>query len=246
MTETATRPPVPETPGKGFVYADLRDPEWRVAEEGARCRRRATPDDHACGEPAAAEKSHPNDPIWPWWAYCGEHALTYGRRVEDGHWVEDGKVLHWVLCGADGTILTQEEAARALRNWRGPADECKKHQCPPHMCPPESGHMFSFRIRADLREAAKRAAGAQKADVSEWARQAMEVLAGDNLRCPRCRDTDPPVPLEFGDLAGKPLGEWVADAAGKVKRQHPRHEPVRVGAAHECDADHQKLAAVTR
>ena len=241
MTKTVTRPPVPETPGSGLEYRALPAQGWRPAREGARCRHHApTAGVKGCGGPAIAEWSRPNDAIHPWGAYCDAHARVHGV------WAEGGAVMKWVLCRTDGTVLTQEETARALRNWRPPADECKKHQCPPHMCPPESGHMFSFRIRADLREAAKRAAGAQKADVSEWARQAMEVLAGDSLRCPRCRDTDPPVPLEFGDLAGKTLGEWVADAAAQVKRQHPRHEPVRVGADHGCDADHQKLATVTR
>jgi hypothetical protein len=222
-TITGIRPPQPGSPGKGLEYAAVPDPEWRVAVEGARCRHRGAPESLACGEPAVAEKHHPNDPIRPWWAYCARHVSVYGR------WVEDGRVLHYALRKPDGTMLTQHEAARALRNWRGPAGECKKHQCPPYMCPPESVHLISLRVRADLRDDAGDAAAAGGDDVSTWIREAMQARL-NYLRCGKCRETAPPVPLEFGDLTGKPLDEWLAETVERVRRQHPRHEPLTVGA----------------
>jgi hypothetical protein len=221
--DTATRPPQPAAPGRGLEYAAMPDPEWQVAEEGATCRV-ARPGTLACGEPAVAGKSRPADPISQWSAYCAGCAWEYRE-----HWVEDGKVLHWVLRRPDGTVLTRPEAARALRNWRGPAGWCKKHQCPPYMCPPESGHLISLRVRADLRDDAGDAAAAGGDDASTWIREAMQARL-NYLRCGKCRDTAPPVPLEFGDLTGKPLDEWIAETVERVRRQHPRHEPVTVGA----------------
>ena len=216
---TVTRPPKPAAPGQGLEYAAVPDPEWRVTEEGARCRHRGAPESLACGEPAVAEKEHPNDPISPWWAYCAQHAAVYGRRVEDGHWVEDGRVLHWALRKPDGSVPTRGEAARALRNWRATAER-------PWRGPAESTPL-SMRVRRDLADDAREAAAGT--DVSTWIRQAMQARLG-YLRCDRCRETDPPVRLEFGDLSGRPMDEWIADAAAEVKRQHPRHEPVTVGA----------------
>jgi hypothetical protein len=221
--DTATRPPQPAPPGKGLEYAAVPDPEWRVAAEGATCRH-ASPGTPACGEPAVAAKSHLNDPISKRWAYCARHALEFHK-----HWAEDGRVLHWVLRRPDGTVLTQHEAARALRNWRGPAGWCKKHECPPCICPPESGHLISLRARADLRDDAGDAAAADGIDASTWIREAMQARL-NYLRCGKCRETDPPVPLEFGDLTGRPMDEWIAEAVERVRRQHPRHEPVTVGA----------------
>jgi hypothetical protein len=88
-----------------------------------------------------------------------------------------------------------------------------------------------MRLRRDLREAIGDAADACGKDTSDWARLAMQVMLDPpELRCPRCRDDAPPVPLEFGDLTGMTLAEAVAGAAEQVRRQHPRHEPVIVGA----------------
>jgi hypothetical protein len=218
------RPPQPAAPGKGLVYAAVPDPEWRVAEEGARCRHRGAPESLACGEPPVAEKHHPNDPISQWWAYCARHALDYGpsdrRRVEDGHWVEDGRVLHYALRKPDGSALTRGEAARALRNWRAGQAAERPWRGPAETVP------LSMRVRRDLRDDA---AGAARTDVSTWIRQAMQARLG-YLRCDTCREDAPPVPLEFGDLTGKPMDEWIREAVAKVKRQHPRHEPLTVGA----------------
>ena len=46
-------------------------------------------------------------------------------------------------------------------------------------------------------------------------------------RCYRCSE---PVPVGFGDLTGKPLAEWVAEAGKTVTRQHKTgHHPIVVG-----------------
>lgn len=46
-------------------------------------------------------------------------------------------------------------------------------------------------------------------------------------RCYRCFE---PVPVEFGDLTGKPLAEWVAEAGKAVTAQHrDGHHPVTIG-----------------
>jgi hypothetical protein len=74
---------------------------------------------------------------------------------------------------------------------------------------------------------------AEEADLSHTALIAhgMEVMQGF-LRCDRgnCYTSGPPVPVTFGDLAGKTPGEWIAEAAKQVRRQHPRHHPVTIGA----------------
>lgn len=49
------------------------------------------------------------------------------------------------------------------------------------------------------------------------------------VRCYRCFKL---VPVEFGDLTGKPFAEWVAEAQKTVTRQHrDGHHPVTVGRA---------------
>jgi hypothetical protein len=46
-------------------------------------------------------------------------------------------------------------------------------------------------------------------------------------RCYRCFE---PVPVEFGDLTGKPLAAWVAEAGKTVTAQHRAgHHPVTIG-----------------
>jgi hypothetical protein len=55
-----------------------------------------------------------------------------------------------------------------------------------------------------------------------------DLLAG-YFRCPRCHGT--PVPVTFGDLSGRPLREWAAEAEKAVRYQKCRaHEPVMIGA----------------
>ena len=47
------------------------------------------------------------------------------------------------------------------------------------------------------------------------------------IRCWTCFE---PVPVEFGDLTGKPLAEWIAETGKAVKAQHRAgHHPVIIG-----------------
>lgn len=49
------------------------------------------------------------------------------------------------------------------------------------------------------------------------------------IRCWTCFE---PVPVEFGDLTGKPLAEWVAETGKAIKAQHRTgHHPVTIGNA---------------
>ena len=208
-----------------MMYQAVTDPDWRVAEGSYGCLTHGPATDGLmCGKPAAAEKHRPNDRIRPWGAYCAEHAQRQGA------WVEDGEVLKWELLHTDGTPLTEGEAARVralLSRARG--DECKKHRCPQDECPPESSHPKSLRFRKDLWDDIETAAAEDRTHVAGWVRRATETLL-EELCCPKCPDTAPPVPVTFGDLAGRPLRGWVADAVRQVKAQHPRHEPVMIGA----------------
>ena len=55
-----------------------------------------------------------------------------------------------------------------------------------------------------------------------------DLLAG-YIRCARCWGT--PVPVSFGDLSGRPLREWAAEAEKAVRYQKCKaHEPVTIGA----------------
>jgi hypothetical protein len=47
------------------------------------------------------------------------------------------------------------------------------------------------------------------------------------IRCWTCFE---PVPVEFGDLTGKPLAEWIAETGKEIKTQHQDgHHPVTIG-----------------
>jgi len=83
--------PEPCRPAAGFQWVAEPDLGWRL-EQGHRCRSGAGFHTAACGKPSVAalnrgQFGRPNCPNW--WAYCPEH--MYGR------WVENGRVLHWVL-----------------------------------------------------------------------------------------------------------------------------------------------------
>ena len=55
-----------------------------------------------------------------------------------------------------------------------------------------------------------------------------DLLAG-YIRCARCWGT--PVPVTFGDLSGRPLREWAAEAEKAVRYQKCKaHHPVTIGA----------------
>ncbi len=67
-----------------------------------------------------------------------------------------------------------------------------------------------------------------RADPSQYTRDMTEAGLG-TARCGRCLAL---VPVEYGDLTGKPLAEWVAEAVKTVTAQHRHgHEPVTIGNA---------------
>ena len=228
-TTKARRPKPPEPPMAGLAYFPVPDPKWRAAQDGARCR------DHAgarsgygsgphCGEPASAEADtgHARS---PWYGYCAEHAAARG------HWTEDGQVMAWVLRHGDGTPLTPQEEKKALAVLaaRDRGVMCAKHHRPRAGCDPWWRHTRSMRWRDDTYGDAEIAADAASSDVTSWITQAVEARLGF-VRCYRCRDDAPPVPLEAGDLTGMTFGEALTAAVREAERQHPAHEPVWLGA----------------
>lgn len=65
-----------------------------------------------------------------------------------------------------------------------------------------------------------------KADTSQFTRDMTEAGLG-YARCSRCFEL---VPVEFGDLAGRSLAEWVDEAREVVRAQHRAgHHPVTIG-----------------
>ena len=60
-------------------------------------------------------------------------------------------------------------------------------------------------------------------------------VQGDRLRCGRggCVMDGPAIPVIWGDLAGKTLGQWIAKAVKTIEGQHPpaQARPHRRGAA---------------
>ena len=109
---------------------------------------------------------------------------------------------------------------------------CSQHHGQPRsQCDPWDRHVRTMRFRDDDWDSADSAAWAGRADVTTIATWAMEAMSG-YLRCGkgRCHDEAPSVPVEFGDLTGRPLGEWIAEAVARIERQHPHHEPVMIGA----------------
>ena len=89
-----------------------------------------------------------------------------------------------------------------------------------------------MRFREDDWQAAGNAAEALRLDTAtEFYEQAANAALG-YVRCQRgaCRTDAPPVPVVFGNLEGKTLGEWITEAVRLAESQHPRHEPVTIGA----------------
>src|SRR5581483_11902355 len=68
--------------------------------------------------------------------------------------------------------------------------------------------------------------GSRSRDASTFIRDMTDAGLGF-ARCYRCFEL---VPVEFGDLTGKPLAEWVAGAGKAVTAQHRTgHHPVTIG-----------------
>ncbi len=114
----------------------------------------------------------------------------------------------------------------ATRTASGPY--CGQHHQPRADCEPWDRHGHTMRFREDLWDDAERVAQAERSDVTTLLTETMEAMLG-HLRCHRCSLAAEPVPVEFGDLTGKPLREWIAGAVKQVVSQHPQHEPVVIG-----------------
>jgi hypothetical protein len=110
---------------------------------------------------------------------------------------------------------------------------CPQHHQPRSQCRPSDRHVRTMRFRDDDWEAAENTAWAAKSDVTTLTTLAMTVMAAGCVRCYRCREDAPPVPVKMGDLTGMSLSGAVVAAEKQVARQHPRHEPVTIGAARD-------------
>jgi hypothetical protein len=88
----AERPAPDREVPDGFELAAVEEKPsaWRL-QAGYRCRAGAGYRKPACGKPSVAAllRQQNRNSGGQWWAYCGEH--LYGR------WIEDGKIMHWIL-----------------------------------------------------------------------------------------------------------------------------------------------------
>lgn len=107
---------------------------------------------------------------------------------------------------------------------------CPQHHQPRSQCRPSDRHVRTMRFRDDTWEDAEHAAWEGKSDVTALTTLAMEAMLG-YIRCYRCREDVPPVPAEMGDLTGTTLREALMAAEKLIVSQHPRHEPVMIGAS---------------
>ena len=82
------RPDQPPSDHPGYTWkAEQAGEEWRPYTGRLTCRRRLV-GNRTCTTRAVAEmRRGVTRPAW--WAYCASH--MYGR------WIEDGKVMHWIL-----------------------------------------------------------------------------------------------------------------------------------------------------
>jgi len=95
---------------------------------------------------------------------------------------------------------------------------------------PRSPH--SVRLAGDTKARMKQAVSdGQAQDVQQWGERVIEAALGW-VRCRRgsCLSRTPPIPVEFGDLTGMTFGEAAGLAVEAAESQHPRHEPVTIGA----------------
>jgi len=72
-------------PEPGYEWQAVEETGWVVDHSGRRCRRAGWGGRDRCPNDAVAVYYRGNQP----WRYCGEH--MYGR------WIEDGRVMHWVV-----------------------------------------------------------------------------------------------------------------------------------------------------
>jgi hypothetical protein len=83
-----------------------------------------------------------------------------------------------------------------------------------------------MRFRDDDWTTAENTAWTAKTDVTKMATLSVTAMS-DYIRCYRCGAL---VPAEMGDLTGTTLRAALFAAEKQVAGQHPRHEPVTVGA----------------
>ncbi len=125
---------------------------------------------------------------------------------------------------------------------------CSQHHRPLSECDGWDRHNHSMRFREDDWQAAASAGDALRLDTTtEFYEQAANAALG-YIRCQRgaCRMDGPPVPVTFGDLTGKTLGEWITEAVRQAESQHPRHEPVTIGAQGKTPASAPVAAKAVR
>jgi hypothetical protein len=126
--------------------------------------------------------------------------------------------------------MTQAATAGKTREW------CRQHRQPLSECYPWDRHNHSNRYREDDWQVTERGARESKMATTERIAHGMQVMAG-YLRCGRggCVMDGPAIPVTFGNLDGKTLGEWIAEAVELAESQHPEHFPVRIGAGPEAN-----------
>jgi hypothetical protein len=111
---------------------------------------------------------------------------------------------------------------------------CAQHHQPRSQCRPGDRHVRTMRFRDDDWEAAEAttreawAALKVKTDIAKMTTLAVTAMSG-YIRCYRCPEDAPPVPVQMGDLTGMTLREALFAAEKQVAAQHPRHQPVIVG-----------------
>lgn len=84
---------------EGCELVAAPDDRWRVAAgklcarrlRGQRTCRRASVAEFNRGQYRFAATRRGSHRVDAWWPYCDPHMAEYG------HWIEDGKVMHWVL-----------------------------------------------------------------------------------------------------------------------------------------------------
>ena len=93
------------------------------------------------------------------------------------------------------------------------------------------------RFRRDRLEDIDAAAAKPGRDASQFIRFGADLMLG-SIRCGRC---DEAVPLEFGDIRGRDMWDWMEDAEKAVLRQkHGDHRPVLVGAPKRDNSEKQQ------
>jgi hypothetical protein len=93
--QQAVRPEPPREPKPGYKWASAEAEDAGVAEPGKTCRYRVPGPQRACGKPAGIYLVRGIGTRVKWHYCVPEHSY--------GHWVEDGKVLHWTEVPEEGS-----------------------------------------------------------------------------------------------------------------------------------------------